>query len=458
MAYHPHRHHVMLMLAHCSVLRVHGNRKQAEKHKKDKAAALEEHAAKLLGVAGPWHMSNAHFTLFYTPFTSVEYGADSFDPEIKRISMDIPPSMLLLIAFTSLLTSACSGQQSKKSQPISDDKLAKHDAPQLAEYVVNVFEDSKGRLWFSTIGNGVARYEPSASLMKGEKALTYFSVEEGLVGSTVTGIAEDKEGNLWFGSHSGLSKFDGETFTNYTTKDGINHERVSQVFIDKAGILWVGTWAGVCRFDGSAFTDFPLPIPDVEVPVFQATTNWVTDILQDSKGNIWFGRSGYGACSYNPVNGKFTQLTKKDGLSSNCVQAIMEDKQGNIWFGFRVAENDHPDADKRKGIGGVSRYNGRSFTTFSDMKDLNTTDVYTIYQDRAGSIWIGATHIGVYRYDGTNFTLIDKTDRMDLTHSFGLQAALEDKKGTLWFGMSGGLFKLKGSSIINVTQDGPWNP
>jgi ligand-binding sensor domain-containing protein len=366
-------------------------------------------------------------------------------------------SLLLLISFTLLFSSACNGQRPEGQPTMSHERPDTPIGPQLSEYVVHVFEDSKGRLWFSTIGNGVARYDPSASLMKGEKALTYFSVEEGLVGSTVTGIAEDKEGNLWFGSHSGLSKFDGKTFTNYTTKDGINHERVSQVFIDKDGALWVGTWGGVCRFNGTTFTDFPLPVPDVIVPPYQATTNWVTDIMQDRKGDIWFGRSGYGACSYDPATGKFTQFTKKDGLSSDCVQAIMEDAQGNIWFGFRVAENDHPDADKRKGIGGVSRYDGRSFITFPEMKDLHATDVYTIYQTRDGNIWIGATRIGVYRYDGTEFSLIDRTDRMDLTYDFGLQAALEDRKGTLWFGMSGGLFRLRQSSIVNVTQNGPWH-
>ncbi len=367
-------------------------------------------------------------------------------------------SLLLLISFTSLLSSACSGQQPRKPQPIADVQLTKSDtAPQLAEYVVNVFEDSKGILWFSTIGDGVACYDPAVPRTQGISALTYLSVANGLVGSTVTGIAEDSLGNLWFGSHSGLSKYDGKVFTNYTTKDGISNERVSQVFIDRDGTLWVGTWGGVCRFNGTTFTDFPLPVPDVDVPTYQATTNWVTDIIQDSKGNIWFGRSGYGACSYNPSTGRFTQFTRKDGLNSDCVQAIMEDTQGNIWFGFRVAERDHPDADKRKGVGGVSRYDGRSFTTFPEMKDLHATDVYTIYQTRDGNIWIGATGMGAYRYDGTKFSLIDSTDRMDLTYGFGLQAALEDSRGTLWFGMSGGLFKVEGSSIINVTQNGPWH-
>ena len=33
----------------------------------------------------------------------------------------------------------------------------------------------------------------------------------------------------------------------------------------------------------------------------------------------------------------------------------------------------------------------------------------------------------------------------------------EDKKGNLWFGFSGGLFRLNDSVIVNITQEGPWN-
>ncbi|MEO6036867.1 MAG: two-component regulator propeller domain-containing protein [Saprospiraceae bacterium] len=63
----------------------------------------------------------------------------------------------------------------------------------------------------------------------------------------------------------------------------------------------------------------------------------------------------------------------------------------------------------------------------------------------------------MYRYDGKAFTLFSETDRKDLMpYGYGIQCILEDKNGALWFGLSGGLFRLQGSSIINVTQDGPW--
>lgn len=331
---------------------------------------------------------------------------------------------------------ACGGQSvSKNSQPIS-------------EYVVEIFEDQKGNLWFGTMSDGVARYDG--------KTLTYISEKEGLAGSTVASIAEDQKGNMWFGTHSGLSRYDGKTFTNFTEKDGLCHERVSKILIDRSGNVWVGTWGGVCRFEDGTFSDFPLPIPEVETPDYVATKDWVTEIIEDRQGNIWFGRSGYGACRYNIATGEFTQFTKKDGLASDCVQAIMEDRQGHIWFGSRVAERDHPDPDARTGDGGLSRFDGKTFVQFPEWEGLHNNDIYTIYEDKKGDIWIGATGYGAYRYDGPTFTVFKETDRMDLTAGFGLQDALEDRNGALWFGFSGGLFRFKDSSIIHVTQGGPW--
>ncbi len=69
--------------------------------------------------------------------------------------------------------------------------------------------------------------------------------------------------------------------------------------------------------------------------------------------------------------------------------------------------------------------------------------------------------VGVYRYeksaDEERFTLFDRTDRPDLTVNFGVQAMVQDRHGTLWFGFSGGLFRFDGAEFVNVTRSGPWS-
>lgn len=355
----------------------------------------------------------------------------------------IGAALLMTVVAT---TSSCHLQTNTKNKKTEEQSQTK--APQIDEYVVEIFEDSKKNLWFGTINNGAAKYDG--------KALTYLTTENGLIGNTVTSFAEDKQGNIWLGTHNGLSKFDGKSFINFTDKNGLVNNTVSELLIDKKGMLWVGTWGGVSKFNGTIFSTFTLPNPDVELMPYQSTLHWVSEIIEDKQGNIWFSRDGYGVCKYNGQS--FTLYTKEDGLVSNNIQEIEEDKKGNIWFGSRVVERDNPDKTERTGDGGLSKFDGKAFTHFPEIKGLSKNEVYAIYEDSKGNIWIGANGVGVYRYDGKDFTLFSKTDRADLMpYGYGIQSILEDKKGNLWLGLSGGLFRLQGDSIINVSRNGPWN-
>jgi ligand-binding sensor domain-containing protein len=296
------------------------------------------------------------------------------------------------------------------------------------------------------MSKGVARYD-------GE-TLTYFTNEDGLGSNTVAHVVEDEDGILWFATHFGLSRFDGRSFKTYTRTDGLCHDRVSGIHIDTKGQMWIRTWGGVCKFDGTTFSAFDLPTPEVKTMLNPDTRLWITSIMEDRQGNLWFGRDGYGAAKYDGT--AFTHFTTDNGLPSNNVQAILEDRQGHIWFGTRVAERDDPDPNQRVGNGGLSRYDGNEVSEFNDIEGLAQNDIYSIYEDRSGNIWIGATGVGLYRYDGEAFQLYNNTDRMDLTAQFGVQSILEDRNGTLWFGFSGGLFRLSGDAIVHVGQDGPW--
>lgn len=43
------------------------------------------------------------------------------------------------------------------------------------------------------------------------------------------------------GTHGGVSKFDGKSFTNYTTTQGLVGNNVMRIIQDKAGNLWFAT-------------------------------------------------------------------------------------------------------------------------------------------------------------------------------------------------------------------------
>jgi hypothetical protein len=74
------------------------------------------------------------------------------------------------------------------------------DTTFVSQYIRSIFQDSKGNLWFGTLGEGVVRYDV--------KTLTYFSNPDGFNNNTVYAINEDKRGNLWFGTDQGVYKYD----------------------------------------------------------------------------------------------------------------------------------------------------------------------------------------------------------------------------------------------------------
>lgn len=321
----------------------------------------------------------------------------------------------------------------------SQGQKIKEQGGQIGQYVVDVFEDSAGNLWFGTIEKGVGKYDG--------KELKYFTTEDGLPTNRITSIVEDSTGILWFGTGQGIVKYDGNSFINYTEKDGLCDDGTSGIFIDSKGMFWIGTWGGLCQFDGKNFTDFELPHPSVETPINDDTKNWITVIMEDSQGNMWFSRDGYGATKYDGQS--FTHFTKKMGLHSNNVTNIQEDEMGNFWFGTRVAEKDDPDPAKRFGKGGINKFDGKTFMTFPEIAGFNENDVYGMYQDKSNNLWISTIKNGLYKYDGEEF--------INYNISISIMSMLEDKNGALWLGGAGGLYRMNTEGkLINVKKVGPW--
>lgn len=345
---------------------------------------------------------------------------------------------LIILLALSILAASCSAQEKKVNPTAKSDSDKVENGSQIAKYVTSVFEDSKGNLWFGTLDKGIARYD-------GEK-LTYFTKKDGLPSERVTGIIEDSNGIYWLHTGEGVSKYDGKNFTNYLVGDDFSSNVITKLLIDSKNVFWVGTWNGVYKFDGKAFHPFSVPYPEVDTKINLDTRFWVT-ISEDSEGNIWFRRPGFGVCKYD--GNSFTHILKKDGLHSNYVTQIVFDKDGSIWFGTRVAERDDPDPKKRFGKGGINKMIGDKIISFPEILGFIEGDVYEIYRDKSDNIWISTVKNGVYRYDGKVFKNFDLP--------ISIMGIREDRNGNLWLGGAGGLYRInQDEEVVNVTTNGPW--
>jgi ligand-binding sensor domain-containing protein len=337
----------------------------------------------------------------------------------------------LICACFPVVSSAYAATAGEQAAPISPNI----SAPQISEYVREVFQDRDGDFWFGTNGDGVCRYDG--------KSLTYLSMEEGFGGEAVRGILQDRDGAMWFATNRGVSRYESGVFTNYTGASGLTDDSVWSIMRDSAGTIWAGTHGGVCRFDGTAFVPFPLPRVKVENPESRFTPNVVFGMFEDRAGNLWFGTDGEGVHIYDGTS--FKSFTQKDGLAGNIVRCIVGDSQGRVWIGTNG--------------GGASCYDGTGFRNFTKKDGLNNDRIYEILEDKAGNMWFSTLGAGACRYDGTSFTPFREDPGLIINGRPArghVQEFFEDKDGILWLGCSGGLFRFDGTSFINVTRAGPW--
>src|SRR5215831_14677590 len=72
-----------------------------------------------------------------------------------------------------------------------------------------------------------------------EYSYSHYDTKDGLAGSTVYCGAQDKDGFLWFGTETGLSRFDGTHFQNFTTADGLPDNEILRLFVDSKNRVWI---------------------------------------------------------------------------------------------------------------------------------------------------------------------------------------------------------------------------
>lgn len=72
-----------------------------------------------------------------------------------------------------------------------------------------------------------------------------YSVRDGLPGSTVYNVLQDKNGFIWFATNQGVSRFDGRTFRNFSRQDGLPDNEVMRLYLDSHNRVWCTTFVGI---------------------------------------------------------------------------------------------------------------------------------------------------------------------------------------------------------------------
>ena len=156
------------------------------------------------------------------------------------------------------------------------------------------------------------------------------------------------------------------------------------------------------------------------------------DILEDRKGNLWFASIDAGVYYYNGKS--FQHFTTREGLANDAVGSIYEDKAGNIWLG-------------------ASRYDGKSFRNFTTKDGFPSNSIRLLLEDKTGKLWFGAQGENMFVYDGKTFTVLKNEDGKAFKNVWSI---IEDKKGNIWFGDKNGLWRYDGQTFTKVSQRGAY--
>lgn len=136
-----------------------------------------------------------------------------------------------------------------------------------------------------------------------------------------------------------------------------------------------------------------------------------------------------------------TVYSKADGLTDKNVYPIFEDRAGAIWIGAWK--------------GGLSRLTDGKFTTFADTDGLASNLPVAIYQDRRGVLWTAAHNNdgGVRVFKNGKFE--KPVPYPKLSDGSVVSVIYETPDGTFWFGTRFGLVRFQnGETTLLSHQDG----
>ncbi len=300
-----------------------------------------------------------------------------------------------------------------------------------SDKVYSLLVDSKGVLWAGTQNMLYRFYENKEDLnqfvINSKNPVAPSDPNE----KGITSIYEDKHGNFWLGTLSGLVLFDRQSgkyqvFPHHYDVFRYGWGVIDNILEDNAGKLWLGTVAELMRFDPgkktySYFRNDPFNPNSLSY-------NIISSLFQDRTGILWFGTSGGGINIYDPKANRFSTFERKKEASSRItgfsIRSILEENYNVLWISTDVLYR------WNRTTGDLKSYESSS----DNLNAFGNTGAWSMIKSSDGKIWVGSTE-GLFRYDP--LTEKAKQYKFNPKDSLGLPqrnvcAVVEDKNDRIW--------------------------
>lgn len=296
-----------------------------------------------------------------------------------------------------------------------------------------MLKDSKGFMWFGTL-SGLNKYD-------GYKFKVYKHIEgdtTSLNDDFIVTIAEGPDNKLWIETRNGYNIYDPATerfshdIGRYLKSINIPGKGITAVKKDKAGNFWfLNANSGIYKYQERTKTTVHVKYqPSIATSIY---SNSVTDLASDSKGNIWLV---YNQGVLERIDPKNYRVNYRKRISSalpwglNTGYRVFIDKQDDVWafvptyssgvYYLNSTQSVFKHIDKGSGPDG-----------------LNTNVVSNLIQDDKDRIWIATDHGGVNLLNKQDFKIKYITNREDDIKTIGQNSIImlyKDDTGIIWVG------------------------
>lgn len=259
--------------------------------------------------------------------------------------------------------------------------------------------------------------------------------DNGLSHNRVNCILQDSRGFMWFGTMSGLNRYDGYNFHifKHDLRDSTTliDDYIVQIMEGPDRKLWIQTRNGLNIYD--PLTEKFDRSPEAYLKELSIPDGGITDIHKDRKGNFWLIHPQYGLFKYLPATHTTKRIFQPGNVLPGIVASFGEDSQGYFWVIYQDGLIEKLDRETNAVI-----YRTASLKNVAKGELLN----YNLFIDKQNELWIyvpGAPR-GIYYFNpflGVLRPINSETGAIHLNRNI-VNGVLQDKKGNIWIGTDHG--------------------